>query len=90
MTSSRESKATKITRFEAFIGGAWQNFEGTIVRTKDIVSVERDLVSADGIPFRVVNCFNLGQIQAYALASPLEKPSTREAQGAVRADTAKA
>ncbi|MFD1985560.1 hypothetical protein ACFSOZ_24190 [Mesorhizobium newzealandense] len=40
MTSPHESKATKITRFEAFIGGAWQSFEGTIVRTKDTVSVD--------------------------------------------------
>ncbi|MCK1732020.1 hypothetical protein [Bradyrhizobium sp. 142] len=77
MTSSREPKATKFTRFEAFIGGSWQNFEGTIVRTKDTLTVERELVSAEGKPFRVMNVFNLGQIQAFAIASPIEEPSTR-------------
>ncbi|WP_136623867.1 MULTISPECIES: hypothetical protein [Bradyrhizobium] len=67
-----DSKVTKITRFEAFIGGAWQAFEGEVVRTKDVVSVNREVHSTDGTSFRVTNVFNVSHLEAYAFGSPLD------------------
>ncbi|OWK21445.1 hypothetical protein AJ88_23630 [Mesorhizobium amorphae CCBAU 01583] len=72
MTTPQGSKVTKFTRFEAFIGGTWQAFEGEVGRTKDAVTVNRQVISADGRSFRVANVFNLGQLQAFAFGSPIE------------------
>ncbi|WP_027556326.1 hypothetical protein [Bradyrhizobium sp. Cp5.3] len=68
MTASSKSNAIKFTRFEAFLGGSWVAFEGEVARTKDIVSVSREVTSAEGKPFRITNVFNLAQLQAYAFA----------------------
>lgn len=67
-TERKTRSRTTTSRFEAFLGGSWQAFEGNVKRTKTTATIVREVTPEGGKPFTLTTVFNLSQLPGYSFA----------------------
>jgi hypothetical protein len=62
------SAPSRLSRFEVFLGNAWQAFEGKVTRTKTTATIVRTVTPEGQKPFTLTTVFHLSQLPGYSFA----------------------